>query len=1300
VDNRFPESHVSPSVASARESPPLVPIPLPLDTPAFRLRYAAAALTGVSTVRAHLDGRASNPGGPYPPLVRTVEPTQIGDNRCSNCDGYHPDLGHKTHWASCPRPWDRTHADRDQAYQAKMRRRHDMQEERAQRRAEGQSARPDQPAIQAWTTGPRVSTSGTRSLRPDPVRGRRATHPAHGETLRGAPPSGSRWHPDPRSNLVIHMVSTLEDADEIQPVEHLAQRRAMTMIAKGVTAELRTGLEEFCESMRHEPIRMHQGAYWLPTNRPVELSLAIWLGLPSTRALVARIHDVSQGTAGGGAEGINWFVERFPLDGPPDEPPDGALRGHVMISLVMMRMNRDRIPAMKAVYYRSQLGVQTTRCVRHLRLSSRFPRPDLDDWEEEGWDAEQLDLKATRILAMTPQWSRPFGGKHIYPWGPTLKRMTRRLVTSAGSAHSQPDGPETWNPEEVRAIERFLPTAIDTDIADLLALLALFQSNEGDRMKSLKLSLDHFAHRLAVHRQVQSDHPTWTHAPASPLLPTERTSESHVVRILRMRAEFMWIVHNLFIDRINDNRAGGRDSRYAEAREAAGKFDETLDGAWDRMSATWDPPLRTWVDDVAAGSVADGVSWDLAVDACRATLGHERANAVGLFRCVIRPDLDPNLTHVTAAFAKCSQTTDGREGAQLGAGEDIATLEGDMQSLGLSVGNCTPPTLHDTDASPQQHVHLLSQTTAQLHVTSEDRPGQARSQPVIIGGRTGAKGVTYTPIPTDSSYRDPCHTPGDESAWVFDSGAAIVGFCDPYGLKHFTTFERPVAIGGIVNQATVMVRQGAELDNVKVLFSTEFTSNCLPHSAIVDAGWQVRYDPTRDLYLVVTASMRELVFARHMLANGQITPHYLCHPRLATACDATNTRPSAPKQHDTSPVHDVHAAQAPRTQPISQQVAIAATTPATPTTVLRHTSGRQADFEPVMGTTSVHPCNEDIRESYRRALDVVESVGTILRATELAKRATAKDDGLPGGQPRDVADTHVQMHQREATPWEPSDCDNLSLHMVFVINREDCETQDPRPISHLTKLRRRSLVIPELHPDSRLRRGLAEFKRKRANDAILTSVSHGVGGPVRSHSYYGTLHHIDKLHRYSAGFFKPRELQPTAMILAIDMRREMTTSILHAVEHLEGTYTRPGPDIDDAEANAWWDCQNSFMVARVHGLSPFWTAPFGGYTPGRSQPCTRHHVVHDRRAAAIIAQWPGPHGSSAPTSIAIASHGPSVTSRAHSAVIGDFVLLSCYPTEVTHNYGIRVGYPPYCSDVGWMFDSGAGDMHWFLTIQH
>ena len=197
--------------------------------------------------------------------------------------------------------------------------------------------------------------------------------------------------------------------------------------------------------------------------------------------------------------------------------------------------------------------------------------------------------------------------------------------------------------------------------------------------------------------------------------------------------------------------------------------------------------------------------------------------------------------------------------------------------------------------------------------TTVDTPATARICAMLtdISMRRGVPGVAYQPLPRKSMYLDPGHvlTPDcDEPVWMADSGAGAPGFNHPYGLGPITDLDRPIVIGGIVSAANVTVTKGAMLDNVQVLFDPSFGANCLATSTIVDAGWEVTYHKPTDSYVVTTASKRRLSFQRYVMANGAVTTHYLCHPRLPysgpsprdVAIYAALTRPGMAGSNDTA----------------------------------------------------------------------------------------------------------------------------------------------------------------------------------------------------------------------------------------------------------------------------------------------------------------------------------------------------------------------------------------------------------------
>lgn len=140
----------------------------------------------------------------------------------------------------------------------------------------------------------------------------------------------------------------------------------------------------------------------------------------------------------------------------------------------------------------------------------------------------------------------------------------------------------------------------------------------------------------------------------------------------------------------------------------------------------------------------------------------------------------------------------------------------------------------------------------------------------------GVPGVTYPQLPWNSGHKDPNHSyTGDYAlvAWMKDSGAGVPGFKDAYGLGDIYRLDRSVVIGGIVNATNLTVTTGATLDNIQVLYDARFGANCLPTSAIVDAGWTVSYHKGTDSYQVRTSAGIPLGFHRHRTANGAITKH-------------------------------------------------------------------------------------------------------------------------------------------------------------------------------------------------------------------------------------------------------------------------------------------------------------------------------------------------------------------------------------------------------------------------------------------
>ena len=183
------------------------------------------------------------------------------------------------------------------------------------------------------------------------------------------------------------------------------------------------------------------------------------------------------------------------------------------------------------------------------------------------------------------------------------------------------------------------------------------------------------------------------------------------------------------------------------------------------------------------------------------------------------------------------------------------------------------------------------------HTHAVEHPNALRSRWTSTGG---VSGVTYPRIPSRSNHREaghPLSSDSTEAAWMFDSGAGIPGFRDPYGLSPTFALERPVTVGGIVSSTNLTVTRGAMLDNLRVLHDPRFSANCLPSSAIVDAGWKVAYHAASDSFQVITASQHRLGFHRYVMENGAITKHYLCHPAMAYLSPPNPvTRPQAGDQ--------------------------------------------------------------------------------------------------------------------------------------------------------------------------------------------------------------------------------------------------------------------------------------------------------------------------------------------------------------------------------------------------------------------
>ena len=192
-----------------------------------------------------------------------------------------------------------------------------------------------------------------------------------------------------------------------------------------------------------------------------------------------------------------------------------------------------------------------------------------------------------------------------------------------------------------------------------------------------------------------------------------------------------------------------------------------------------------------------------------------------------------------------------------------------------------PPIPDITDAAVFDR-EQESARRARLHPAHE----QVYTSQANPGISLGVKGVSYPTLPARSNHRDPGHPIDDIDedllipAWMFDSGAGVAGFKDLYGLSPAFQLDRPITVGGIISANNLVVTTGAMLDNVRVLHDRRFGANCLPSSAIVDAGWKVNYHEGSDSYQVITASGQRLGFHRFIMANGAITKHYLCHPSM------------------------------------------------------------------------------------------------------------------------------------------------------------------------------------------------------------------------------------------------------------------------------------------------------------------------------------------------------------------------------------------------------------------------------------
>ena len=171
----------------------------------------------------------------------------------------------------------------------------------------------------------------------------------------------------------------------------------------------------------------------------------------------------------------------------------------------------------------------------------------------------------------------------------------------------------------------------------------------------------------------------------------------------------------------------------------------------------------------------------------------------------------------------------------------------------------------------------IQETQETIHAIASDTESSTSS---------GVPGVHYEPLPEGSMYSDPQYIWNGTRwlvVWVYDSGAGIMGFKDTYGLEQLHQLEHPVVVGGIVSEKNLRVTTGAILDNVPVLVDDRFCANCLSGSAIVDAGWKIKYHEATDTYQVTTISKKELTFQRYAMPNGAITKHYLCHPSLPRA---------------------------------------------------------------------------------------------------------------------------------------------------------------------------------------------------------------------------------------------------------------------------------------------------------------------------------------------------------------------------------------------------------------------------------
>ena len=165
-----------------------------------------------------------------------------------------------------------------------------------------------------------------------------------------------------------------------------------------------------------------------------------------------------------------------------------------------------------------------------------------------------------------------------------------------------------------------------------------------------------------------------------------------------------------------------------------------------------------------------------------------------------------------------------------------------------------------------------------------------RDEGSISTRTSGVKGVKYTRLPEGSMYKEARRAPSGTPmvCWLLDTGAAVCGFADIYGLQDVHELGSPVVVGGIVDTKHMTVRIGARLDNIEVLVDKRFSANCLPGSVIVDAGWIKEYDPDTDSYLITTNNKKRLAFERYILPDGTVSRHYMCHPQLPY------TRPDTP----------------------------------------------------------------------------------------------------------------------------------------------------------------------------------------------------------------------------------------------------------------------------------------------------------------------------------------------------------------------------------------------------------------------